>query len=128
MQFFRCCFSALTCTSLNCYVDTRRRFSGGVTLSNGYLKVLENSEFDGSDCMGSLIRPLLCQPLRLIANTVTVGASQGFLEAGPSVEVPKGSWTLADVRDVSAAHIAAAETPEAGGRYIVSHQTSISAR
>jgi nucleoside-diphosphate-sugar epimerase len=33
-----------------------------------------------------------------------------------------GPWRLCDVRDVARAHVLAAETPGASGRYIVSHR------
>ena len=42
--------------------------------------------------------------------------------------MPGGKWTMTDVRDVAAAHILAAETPSASGRYIVSWPHSTSAR
>ncbi|GBG00450.1 cinnamyl alcohol dehydrogenase [Raphidocelis subcapitata] len=42
--------------------------------------------------------------------------------------VPEGAWTICDVRDVAAAHVAAAENPDAAGRYIVSQPGSIDAR
>lgn len=42
--------------------------------------------------------------------------------------MPAGKWTMADVRDVAAAHILAAEKPSASGRYIVSFPSSTSAR
>lgn len=47
---------------------------------------------------------------------------------GGAKEPPSGAWTTCDVRDVAAAHIAAAERPEARGRYIVSHAGSFDAR
>ncbi len=43
-------------------------------------------------------------------------------------QVPEGAWTVCDVRDVAAAHIAAAENPEASGRFIVSQPGSVDAR
>lgn len=60
-----------------------------------------------------------------------IGAScpQGFLEAHDSDAVPKGTWTITDVRDVADAHLLAATTPAAvGQRYIVSQEASISAK
>lgn len=45
-----------------------------------------------------------------------VDIPQGWLEGKAG-----GSPTHCDVRDVAAAHIRAAETPAASGRYIVSH-------
>ncbi|KAF8070868.1 TKPR1 [Scenedesmus sp. PABB004] len=58
---------------------------------------------------------------------VSVGFMRGILEAGRDAPL-EGSWTINDVRDVAAAHILAAERPEAKGRYIVSQPESISAR
>jgi nucleoside-diphosphate-sugar epimerase len=44
-------------------------------------------------------------------------------------EALSGSWFFADVRDVAAAHVAAAQAPAAAGqRYIVSAGRSLSAR
>lgn len=60
---------------------------------------------------------------------VSVGFIKGVLEAAKDDAPLSGSWTIADVRDVAAAHIAAAEAPAAAGRrYIVSQPASISAR
>lgn len=44
---------------------------------------------------------------------------QAFLEATPG-NVPGVSYTLCDVRDIAKAHVLAAETASASGRYIVS--------
>eukprot|EP00775_Hariotina_reticulata_P006026 gene6026-6264_t len=57
---------------------------------------------------------------------VSVGFMKGILESTHGKEF-SGSWTVNDVRDVAAAHILAAETPGAKGRYIVSQPASISA-
>lgn len=46
-------------------------------------------------------------------------AVQAFLEATPG-NVPGVSYTLCDVRDIAKAHVLAAETASASGRYIVS--------
>jgi hypothetical protein len=43
-------------------------------------------------------------------------------------QVPSGAWTVCDVRDVAAAHVAAAESPEASGRYIISQPRSFNAK
>jgi nucleoside-diphosphate-sugar epimerase len=61
------------------------------------------------------------------AGGVSVGFMKGILESPPDKEF-SGSWTVNDVRDVAAAHILAAENPEARGRYIVSQPDSVSAR
>ncbi|KIZ01217.1 hypothetical protein MNEG_6742 [Monoraphidium neglectum] len=61
------------------------------------------------------------------ATGVSTGFMKEFLEA-PGGKVPEGTWTVCDVRDVAAAHIAAAEGPEASGRYIVSQPGSFDAR
>ncbi|WIA11508.1 hypothetical protein OEZ85_011621 [Tetradesmus obliquus] len=61
------------------------------------------------------------------AGGVSVGFMKGILES-PAGKPFEGSWTVNDVRDVAAAHILAAEKPEAKGRYIVSQPHSISAR
>ncbi|KAI8464173.1 MAG: cinnamyl-alcohol dehydrogenase-like protein [Monoraphidium minutum] len=61
------------------------------------------------------------------AGGVSVGFMKDFLEA-PDGKVPEGAWTVCDVRDVAAAHVAAAESPDAEGRYIVSQAGSFDAR
>lgn len=61
------------------------------------------------------------------ADGVSAGFMKAFLEA-PDGKVPEGTWTVCDVRDVAAAHIAAAENPEASGRFIVSQSGSMDAR
>lgn len=59
--------------------------------------------------------------------SISTGFIKTFLEPG-SGGVPEGDWTICDVRDVAAAHIAAAEIPEASGRYIISQPHSICAQ
>eukprot|EP00877_Chromochloris_zofingiensis_P011157 jgi/Chrzof1/6295/Cz18g00160.t1 len=59
--------------------------------------------------------------------SISIGFMKEFLEA-PGGKVPSGNWTGEDVRDVAVAHILAAETPTATGRYIISQPFSISAR
>jgi hypothetical protein len=49
------------------------------------------------------------------------------VETGPEGKV-SGSWTICDVRDVAAAHIKAAEDPEASGRYIITNRAPIDGR
>jgi nucleoside-diphosphate-sugar epimerase len=46
---------------------------------------------------------------------VSVGFMKGILESPPDKEF-EGSWTVVDVRDVAAAHLLAAEKPQAKGR------------
>lgn len=48
---------------------------------------------------------------------VSVGFMKGILES-PADKEFEGSWTVVDVRDVAAAHLLAAEKPEAKGRYV----------
>ena len=54
------------------------------------------------------------------------GISAGFMKAWLEGKASAGNITYCDVRDVARAHILAAETPAAAGRYIVSHATSAS--
>lgn len=60
--------------------------------------------------------------------TAPSAAGPGGGESGEAKAPPEGAWTTCDVRDVAAAHIAAAERPEAKGRYVVSHPGSFDAR
>ena len=48
---------------------------------------------------------------------------QGLAEGKPA----QGTPLICDVRDVAAAHVAAAETPSASGRYIVSQRAPVTA-
>ncbi len=48
---------------------------------------------------------------------------QGIAEGAPA----QGTPLICDVRDVARAHVLAAETPSASGRYIVSHRAPLTA-
>lgn len=70
-------------------------------------------------CAVLLPLPLLCQGPVISseqAGGVSVGFMKGILES-PAGKPFEGSWTVNDVRDVAAAHILAAEKPEAKGRW-----------
>ncbi len=53
---------------------------------------------------------------------------QAFLEPAPDGAVPAGDWMFCDVRDVAEAHMLAALSAGAKGRFIVSQPVSINAR
>lgn len=61
-----------------------------------------------------------------IMSTRTDGISVGFLKGWLEGTASTGNITYSDVRDVARAHVLAAETPGASGRYIVSQATSAS--
>ena len=60
-------------------------------------------------------------PLRNMA--VEASVMQGIAEGTPA----QGTPLICDVRDVARAHVVAAETPSASGRYIVSHGAPLTA-
>ncbi len=57
-------------------------------------------------------------------DTLAACAGQGLIEG----KAAEGTPIICDVRDVAAAHVAAAETPAASGRYIVSQRAPITPR
>ena len=52
-----------------------------------------------------------------------ISVFQGLAEGKPA----QGTPLICDVRDVAAAHVAAAENPSASGRYIVSQRAPVTA-
>lgn len=72
----------------------------------------------GLDLVCVLPNFVLGPPLLRGAAGTSVGFMKGLIEGKTA---PSGAPVICDVRDVARAHVLAAETPGASGRYIVSH-------
>ena len=81
----------------------------------GHMSIQCDAKFQGCHWGGSLRH----------GKTILIRASQvqGIVEGKPV----EGTPLICDVRDVANAHVLAAETPSASGRYIVSQGTPVTA-
>lgn len=79
-------------------------------------------------CTAPSLSPITASTTLPVSTTLPAAGVwlQGFLEAGVrGVEPPSGAWIFSDVREVAAAHIAAATSPTASGRYIIAHNRQV---
>ena len=107
---------------------TEDDFNGSSTIENGQAyhvsKVRAEEEAwrvakaAGLDLVCICPNFVLGPPLLPHAGGTSVGFARGLIEG---TAAPSGTPIICDVRDVARAHVLAAETPAASGRYIISH-------